>query len=131
MKSVNGDHAVYKDFDAYFIAENCLPKMKGDNTTYLYVDTEDAGYFNYYNLRYCMAPKAISVDRINNYIYVINHGSAQDFMNYVKSKNPDYIIVRENKLLEESGYRINKKTGTVFSFDENATSIEHFLREAI
>lgn len=131
VDSVTGKNTVYKYYEAYTISENCLQKMKGDHTTYLYVDTEETGYFNYYHIKYCMASKSTSVDWINNYIYVINYGSAQEFMSYIKSKSPDYIIVKENKLLESNGYKINKTSGSLFTFNENATDIKHFLSEVV
>ena len=102
-------------------------KCSGRQCKYIYIDTENTGYLYFYQLRYYLSPNII--DHYNNYAYLINYGSEEQLYNYLKSIDVDYIIVRENNLLENAGYNLDPINGTIYRLNKNASELSKILLE--
>ena len=120
---------INKCTNSCLIYKNVKNKLKcsGRQCKYIYIDTENTGYLYFYQLRYYLSPNII--DHYNNYAYLINYGSEEQLYNYLKSIDVDYIIVRENNLLENAGYNLDPINGTIYRLNKNASELSKILLE--
>lgn len=117
--------------DACMIYMNNKDKIKcgKKQCEYIYIDKEDTGYFNFYQLRYLLSPhKTI---HYNEYVYTINHSSEKEIFDYIINSNVDYVIVKDNDILEQYGYKLDKVNGKVYTINKSAESILSLLKEVI
>ena len=120
---------INKCTNSCLIYKNVKNKLKCSDRQckYIYIDTENTGYLYFYQLRYYLSPNII--DHYNNYAYLINYGSEEQLYNYLKSIDVDYIIVRENNLLENAGYNLDPINGTIYRLNKNASELSKILLE--
>lgn len=115
--------------EASLIYSNVKNKMKCDKEqcVYMYIDYEKTGYFNFYELRYYLSPN-ISI-HYNDYVSVIVNGTENDLYKYIKESDADYLIVKDNIILKENGYRIDSLNGTLFKVNKKSNNIKNLLEE--
>lgn len=98
-----------------------------EQCSYVYVDTEDNGYLYFYQLRYYLSPNITK--HYNSYVYEINNGSDDEFIDFFKSLDVDYIIVNNNDRMREHGYNLLPGKGKVYTINKNSNSIDKLFRE--
>lgn len=111
------------------IYKNVKDKLdcKNEQCKYIYIDTEETGYLYFYQLRYYLSPNII--DHYNNYVNIINNGVEEELYNYLKDLDVDYVIVRDNELLNNTGYELDKINGKLYKINHDSQQLSDVLLE--